>query len=330
MVCRKADGSEGVLRTEFLAPDLSGEALENVLKGVRKHLPSILQKLRTAKVSNDKVADVLVEVPMLKGLATELHKAGALPVLCDRIADDSMSLTQLKWALGGETGTLANICSFVDEAVEEVVGRKLIPILCKRTRGLLTGESEVGVNSVAARSVQLLAKIALSTKYHQKVCNASIVSTILSVLSNKDNGLHNWKKLGHEKPWSIFLVFAWAAEFVSALALHKAGRNVLLECGAVKALKQINAKIEGATAKDFADGTLALLQVRLEFFCGSNDRAKAKEPGHKGSEGGGHVMISYSWATQKLALRLKEGLEKAGYAVWIDLEKMEGNIMLRM
>ena len=39
-------------------------------------------------------------------------------------------------------------------------------------------------------------------------------------------------------------------------------------------------------------------------------------------EDGGHVMISYNWSHQPTALKIKEDLERSGYKVWIDVDKM--------
>lgn len=46
-------------------------------------------------------------------------------------------------------------------------------------------------------------------------------------------------------------------------------------------------------------------------------------------DGGGHVMISYNWRNQTLALKLKNALEAAGYRIWIDLDKMGTNVRRR-
>ena len=35
-----------------------------------------------------------------------------------------------------------------------------------------------------------------------------------------------------------------------------------------------------------------------------------------------HVMISYQWDSQPLMIKVKEALQKAGYNVWMDVEKM--------
>lgn len=55
--------------------------------------------------------------------------------------------------------------------------------------------------------------------------------------------------------------------------------------------------------------------------------AEAEEgPAENEEQGAGHVMISYNWRNQGLALKLQEALESAGYNVWIDLDKMGTNV----
>ncbi|XP_072037547.1 uncharacterized protein [Amphiura filiformis] len=43
-----------------------------------------------------------------------------------------------------------------------------------------------------------------------------------------------------------------------------------------------------------------------------------------------HIMISYKWSEQKRAIRVKEELEKTGFKVWIDVDQVEGNILVAM
>ncbi|XP_071789449.1 uncharacterized protein [Asterias amurensis] len=60
-------------------------------------------------------------------------------------------------------------------------------------------------------------------------------------------------------------------------------------------------------------------------------------PGHIHSEGGSshegatvsnkHIMISYQWDVQKRMIMLKDELISAGYNVWMDVDKMEGDIL---
>ena len=45
---------------------------------------------------------------------------------------------------------------------------------------------------------------------------------------------------------------------------------------------------------------------------------------------GTHVMISYCWAQQKIALKLYKSLGKAGFKVWLDKEEMQGFLCERM
>ncbi len=43
-----------------------------------------------------------------------------------------------------------------------------------------------------------------------------------------------------------------------------------------------------------------------------------------------HVMISYNWTHQELALKLRDHLSAKGQNVWIDVEKMSGDTLQRM
>jgi hypothetical protein len=47
------------------------------------------------------------------------------------------------------------------------------------------------------------------------------------------------------------------------------------------------------------------------------------------SKGGGWVMLSYSWAQQDAALALRRALGEGGVDVWIDVERMEGDILVK-
>ncbi|XP_072035924.1 uncharacterized protein [Amphiura filiformis] len=43
-----------------------------------------------------------------------------------------------------------------------------------------------------------------------------------------------------------------------------------------------------------------------------------------------HVMISYQWDHQERALKVRDQLKASGYNVWMDVDKMEGNILVAM
>lgn len=47
-------------------------------------------------------------------------------------------------------------------------------------------------------------------------------------------------------------------------------------------------------------------------------------------EAKGHIMLSYQWDSQRDVLRIKEGLEQDGFQVWMDVDKLQGNIYDRM
>ena len=37
-----------------------------------------------------------------------------------------------------------------------------------------------------------------------------------------------------------------------------------------------------------------------------------------------HVMISYSWSQQDIAVNLRDSLQKFGVKVWLDIDRMQG------
>ena len=49
--------------------------------------------------------------------------------------------------------------------------------------------------------------------------------------------------------------------------------------------------------------------------------------GGRANQQNGHIMLSYQWENQPTVKRIAEDLEKKGYKVWIDICKMQGNIM---
>ncbi|XP_039269908.2 uncharacterized protein LOC120344676 [Styela clava] len=78
-------------------------------------------------------------------------------------------------------------------------------------------------------------------------------------------------------------------------------------------------------AKESATGALWVLQPKIECdavgYCGGSsgsDKGKTQK----------HVMISYQWKYQKLALKIKDRLGEMNYRVWIDVESMGGGSLL--
>jgi len=43
-----------------------------------------------------------------------------------------------------------------------------------------------------------------------------------------------------------------------------------------------------------------------------------------------HIMISYQWDAQRRVVKIKDGLRKLGYRVWLDVEQMHGSTMEAM
>jgi len=49
-----------------------------------------------------------------------------------------------------------------------------------------------------------------------------------------------------------------------------------------------------------------------------------------GAKKGMHVMLSYNWGVQETVKKVKEGLEKAGFNVWMDIDQMAGSTLEAM
>ncbi|XP_070535406.1 uncharacterized protein [Ptychodera flava] len=69
--------------------------------------------------------------------------------------------------------------------------------------------------------------------------------------------------------------------------------------------------------KKAANGALSNLQ---------DTKVKEKAVIDRSTNQGGHIMISYPWRFQTLIVKIKKHLERNGYAVWLDVEKMGGSL----
>ncbi|XP_070553260.1 uncharacterized protein [Ptychodera flava] len=89
------------------------------------------------------------------------------------------------------------------------------------------------------------------------------------------------------------------------LAFHKDNKDkIRKEKGCMKALERLNGEKDVGLKRACA-GALWELKV-------------------------GHVMISYNWHVQERMIKVKTKLQAAGYNVWMDIEKMGGNILEAM
>eukprot|EP01048_Picozoa_sp_COSAG05_P013598 COSAG05_NODE_1464_length_4807_cov_1081.654630_5_plen_191_part_00 len=119
---------------------------------------------------------------------------------------------------------------------------------------------------------------------------------------------------------------------ISATALENLA---LSEVGKV-ALRSHKGVMEGLRTlqkEAMSDGARKSASVAL-FELDEVARQKMKEVAGASSDDDAvivkHVMLSYSWEHQETAKRINSGLKERGYAVWIDIEKMQGSTVEAM
>ncbi|XP_072048014.1 uncharacterized protein [Amphiura filiformis] len=62
----------------------------------------------------------------------------------------------------------------------------------------------------------------------------------------------------------------------------------------------------------------------------SSVRPRDPPPSYQETMDAPHVMISYQWEHQERAKKVKDMLQAKGYHVWMDVDKMEGNLLVSM
>ena len=215
-------------------------------------------------------------------------------------------------------------------------GARLLNALTERVR--IHDAHEVPYTKVtryaATRAAELLAVVLAAdccvTSADLEPALGELVQGCLAVLVNRQNRMH-----AHARCVDAGMTAYHApcvAEVLLVLAGHAKGRAALLAHGALQSLRFVVAEEEGAVAADYC--ACIISKVEADAPEGSLTLTRSTEARRKrrviGPSKRGWVMISYQWAHQPLALALREELGRAGYSVWIDVEKMSGSIMAKM
>eukprot|EP00794_Sanderia_malayensis_P019285 gene19285-21211_t len=87
----------------------------------------------------------------------------------------------------------------------------------------------------------------------------------------------------------------------------------------MKKLKELSEN-EKTDVKEAAVGVLWQLKQYEE-------KEKTAVIADSGRKGAGYIMLSYQWDNQKVVKDIADALTKRGYNVWIDVEKIQGNII---
>jgi hypothetical protein len=114
-------------------------------------------------------------------------------------------------------------------------------------------------------------------------------------------------------------------DFAAAMlqvAVSPAGRSALREAGraVLDAVQEVADKGWSEEARRSARGTLAALADEIGTEEAMMSSTSAVE----------HIMLSYNWDHQLVIKRINTSLQSRGYAVWIDIEKMQGSTVEAM
>ena len=112
--------------------------------------------------------------------------------------------------------------------------------------------------------------------------------------------------------------------------MYPRGREALLvDPIVVQALQQVAKEGWEQEARQHARVALAALSDRQPAAEGRNERsaATATRSGGTAAAVAEHVMLSYNWGHQSVIKRVNRALQRLGYVVWIDIEKMQGSIV---
>ncbi|CAH1239963.1 Hypp5915 [Branchiostoma lanceolatum] len=109
------------------------------------------------------------------------------------------------------------------------------------------------------------------------------------------------------------------------LSFHEDNRKKILEePGAVEKLK----KLKDSPYEEISDSATGALYVLTGKGKDHPQRDSEEEDDTRRRQR--HVMISYNWDHQKIAVKISKQLRRAGYRVWIDETNMRGSILEAM
>eukprot|EP00051_Salpingoeca_urceolata_P027642 m.482517 g.482517 ORF g.482517 m.482517 type:complete len:505 (-) comp22559_c0_seq1:161-1675(-) len=315
-ICQTPSGDKGWALIYFLEPVLTETELEAHHERIRALLPDFV-----ADVPNkgDAIGLIAVSHPSLPAF---LHECDCVSALIDFISDDSeprRGLDSRHPALEGATRALALMCEGAEgEACRDAVfsDKRLLSVVKKRGKNLVNGPI-AKLSWLESRSADLLAALFRSERHFVQLCKKEELEDLMVLLSDKTNAVHQLDAYHRATHMPAF------AAVVLAAASHESGKQMLRDAGATDLLTAVNATDESPVAYDFVQGALLLLNANSTGTWASARQADEEQSGR-------HVFISYNWSQQTLAMNVKASLQELGYRVWLDVEKMEGNLIARM
>ncbi|XP_041480874.1 uncharacterized protein LOC121428360 [Lytechinus variegatus] len=123
----------------------------------------------------------------------------------------------------------------------------------------------------------------------------------------------------------------WAARGVWQMAFKEENKvKIRKSTTTIEALKRIEETTDHCDVKEACAGALFVINevsdIDGEFKAPTHTRKDQREVS-PGKETDGHVMISYQHKSRDRMLKVKSYLEGLGYDVWMDVDRMEGDIL---
>jgi len=362
VVRRPSSGDEGRIGTWISEPQLGDSDLQEILARVRSEVPNLLKTPLQGSFQLDYLLQVLQPLS-----AQTVYECGAMkPVIKEIInhPDDGRNMPMYILPIN-MVSILRHMArcpnpEIADEAMDDIVGnpkllRKLLTWIKAVEKGVKVSKAGVKVGhvkQVGINAIALLSVIALSPKHFKKVMTSSLVKIALSLISNPKCALYSGSP--EDVKFKMSIQMPYVVSFLLSLSTHEEGRVFLRRQGAIPVLKSVSREKHTSGPYEFAQRALILLDKRRQLakspsFPGQLRRTLPKGGHALGgevakrlsqlsdegiipslSDGTGHVMMSYSWSTQELAMEVKEALLENEIDVWIDVEKMRGDIVARM
>eukprot|EP00051_Salpingoeca_urceolata_P023249 m.392064 g.392064 ORF g.392064 m.392064 type:complete len:543 (-) comp20082_c1_seq19:323-1951(-) len=319
VMCRAPSGEPGLVKLENIEPELSEDELQQQLTTIEGRLGKLVETVQggSSVVQRTHLEQLFAFSrchTRVASLLLTVHGVILQPLIAFATSEGpegSDNLEQLQHALvvltamyrADEEGThvqaaIANSAALVSALWERAALHHKGEPYSKATR------------SIATASMKLIDAIAESEHY-RLVATKEHTSLILDMLADKENNVHCLPSngRGYHLPSAVryFVELAGHSECHAALL---AEHPTLLQV-----LEGVSSATDSHVAKDLAQGAVLLLKAVHR---------------QQATSASGHVFISYNWRHQELALKVKRGLEDNGYSIWIDTEKMEGNIVEQM
>ncbi|PIK48667.1 hypothetical protein BSL78_14479 [Apostichopus japonicus] len=261
-------------------------------------------------------------------LVVELGTTTALRSLVSDLEDpdlavDKMSSESRRFLIKGSLGTIHNMVR--RDAKLRMHIRKI-----ENCVNLFTAYSRSTFLIIQAKSFLILSYILCENEYAAMEATDNSIGFLVGMLRESLNYKnHKAKKYGFSS--------AEILQGLNQIALNDPNKVKVMDNGAVPLMVRMlgdNCSIEEQTLASEGLWKLAFAEdnkQRMRENTALMEAEDLKKPGQKRHTkvlpNKSHVMISYQWDVQQSMLSLRDALKNDGYNVWMDIDKLDGDIL---